>query len=252
MNAHSATHLRPLTVVLHRPIYSRNVGMCARAMANMGVHRLVLVAPQNLLTDEAKQGAAHAQDEIRNAVVYKDLDGFLASEGEGFRIALSGKGHRLGPTLPFEDVVSKFAQQKDHPFFATRHPVYLMFGAEDDGLSPEEMELCHHVCFLPTFGEITSLNLSHAVLLATYIVRSSQLLETRSGGQVSPEPIYHPRESIHGWLETLGFDLSAPKINVEKTLNRILLAQVPTKDELRILDSVIQQTIRRLKSSGPS
>ena len=51
-----------IAVVLHRPIYGRNVGMCARAMANMGLERLIVVGARGEIGVDAKQGAAHAQD----------------------------------------------------------------------------------------------------------------------------------------------------------------------------------------------
>ena len=58
----------------------------------MGVDRLVLIAPQgDPRSDEARQGAAHAQEILKNALVYAGVKEFLLAEGEGIRIALSGK-----------------------------------------------------------------------------------------------------------------------------------------------------------------
>lgn len=258
------TLLNRLNVVLHRPIYPRNIGMCARAMANMGTTRLVIVGLQCELNAEARQGAAHAQTVLREATLYRDLTAFLASEGEGFRIALSGRegGLKKQPDS-LEDIMAKAVMDPEHPMIRnTTAPIYLMFGAENDGMTNEEMELCHHICHLPTFGEITSLNLSHAVLLALYIVHRSLRDATAIEPPVSvptmlapvstsaKSPLYHPQETIHCWLKALGFDLSAPRVNIEKTLNRILLSRAPTADELRILDAVLRQTVRKLESAG--
>ncbi len=243
-----------IRVVLFRSIYPRNVGMCARSMANMGVEKLILVGPQTELTDEAKQGAAHAQAILKNARIYKTNTEFLANEGEGVRIALSGKDGRLkAPDWLDQTLQSIAADGPGHSFFNREAPVYLIFGPEDDGLSFEEMDLCHHVCRLPTFGEITSLNLSHAVLLTCYLVQTA--LGVKAGGvdkaatNVDPkeQPAYYPSETIRQWLETLGFDLSARRVNIEKTLNRIFLSRCPTPEELRTIDSVLQQTIRKLR-----
>lgn len=243
-------------VVLHRPIYPRNIGMCARAMGNMGASRLIIVAPQTELTDEAKQGAAHAQSYLREATIYKDLADFHANEGGGIRIALSGRDNRLKEPELLEDVVSRAVGEKDHPIHDTTIPIYLMFGAEDDGMTNEEMELCHHICRLPTFGEIVSLNISHAVQLTLYIVRRALRDSGISAGGESKnplplkeEPLYYPQETIRKWLEALGFDLSARRVNIERTLNRILLSRTPTGDELRVVDSVLQQTVRKLSAS---
>lgn len=229
-------------VVLNRPIYPRNVGMCARAMANMGVDDLIIVAPRaDVQSDEAKQGAANAQAVLRSARVYSSLDDFYAREGEGVRIALSGRDGRL---INASDFASKGS------LFVTDKPLYLFFGPEDDGLANEETRLCHHVCRLPTFGPITSLNLSHAVLLTLYMVQAERQTPPESyrapDEAAAPPPAFYPAQTIHRWLDALGFDLSSPRVSIEKTLNRILLSHNPEPEELRLLDTVLQQTVRKL------
>jgi tRNA/rRNA methyltransferase len=267
---HASERTSPrIVVVLHRPIYPRNIGMCARAMANMGVERLVLISPQFEIVEETKQGAAHAQEILRRLKVYPDVAAFRASEGEGIRIALSGRdSHRLGAGSGpgfLDSLMHELVSENDHPIRQDSTNIYLLFGPEDDGLSADDMELCHHICRLPTFGEITSLNLSHAVLLSLYIVQTAlgnKPALPSTSGSAEPEvkskklahsshPVYYPSETIKSWLESLGFDLSGKKITIEKTLNRILLSRSPTSEELRIVDTVLQQTVRKLrKKSG--
>jgi tRNA (cytidine32/uridine32-2'-O)-methyltransferase len=227
--------------------------MCARAIGNMGAGRLILVGREEPLTDEAKQGAAHAQEILANATFYKNLAEFYAGERDGVRIALSGKDARLkAPDLLPELLESELARE-DHRLHDTSVPVYLFFGTEDDGLSAEEMELCHFICRLPTFTEINSLNLSHAVLLTLYIVRTA-LTKARAGAPSGGSrfaadlgDVAYPQRLIQEWLELLGFSLASPRINIEKTLNRILLSRAPTTDDLRTLNNVLQQTVRKLR-----
>lgn len=239
-----------IVVVLHRPIYGRNVGMCARAMANMGLDRLVVVGARGEIDVEAKQGAAHAQDVLSSLVRYETLEEFVDSEGEGVRIALSGKDARLQLSDDLSTTLRSATADPEHRIHASTTRIYLMFGPEGDGLSAEEMEICHFICRLPTFGTITSLNLSHAVLLASYIVRT-ELDRNGIPERVTPETpleaVVDERDSVNRWLEALGFDLSSPRINIAKTLNRILMSRAPTQDELRLLRTVIEQTIRKLK-----
>lgn len=242
--------MTPVHVVLHRSIYPRNVGMCARAIGNMGAGRLILVAPQCALTNEAKQGAAHAQDILANASIYNSLADFHTSEGEGLRIALSGRDNRLKAPDELSQALKDMLEDSENPIHHSSRPIYLMFGPEDDGLSTEEMELCHHVCRLPVFGPIPSLNLSHAVLLTLYMVQTSlghKMSLTPDASTHEMAPLFYPAKTIHIWLEALGFDLSARRVNIEKTLNRIFLSRSPTQEELRILDSVLHQTVRKLK-----
>ncbi len=247
-------------VVLHRPIYPRNVGMCARAIGNMGAGRLIIVGREEPLGDESRQGAAHAQDILRNTTFYKDLASFYAHEPEGIRIALSGKDARLKAPDLLPEFLAQELSRTDHRMLDPVQPIYLFFGTEDDGLSAQEMELCHFVCRLPTFTEINSLNLSHAVLLALYIVRTaltsadSRLISEIQNKIVEPDldemndvTNRYPQSLIKEWLGLLGFNLDSPRINIEKTLNRILLGRAPTSEELRTLNNVLQQTVRRLK-----
>ncbi|RYZ76716.1 MAG: hypothetical protein EOP05_04190 [Proteobacteria bacterium] len=247
--------MQRIAIVLHRPIYPRNVGMCARALANMGGTRLIIVGREEPLGDEAKQGAAHAQSVLSNATFYKTLAEFNASEGEGLRIALSGKDARLNDSEDLEATLATAMQDPEHRLFDSNDTIYLIFGTEDNGLSAEEMELCHYVCKLPTFSEVNSLNLSHAVLLATYIVRTAvtpipaQELNAPDVEVGKSGAVEYPQKLIHEWLTLLGFDLSSPRINVEKTLNRILLGRAPKAEELRLFSNVLNQTIRRLKKN---
>ncbi len=239
-----------LHVVLHRPIYPRNVGMCARAIGNMGAGRLIIVGRDEPLGDESKQGAAHAQEILANATFYKDLQAFYTNEKDGVRIALSGKDARLKAPDLLPELLQTELSREDHRLHNADVPVYLFFGTEDDGLSAEEMELCHFVCRLPTYTEINSLNLSHAVLLALYIVRTALESGTKPRVEADLGDVAYPQSLIQEWLEALGFSLASPRINIEKTLNRILLGRAPTTEELRTLNNVLQQTVRRLKAKS--
>jgi tRNA (cytidine32/uridine32-2'-O)-methyltransferase len=217
-------------------------------MANMNISQLILVAPQCELTEVARQGAAHAQDVLRNSRRYTNRDEFYKNEGEGIRIALSGRDVRLKQPEGLDTLLRSVSAELDHPFHKADVPIYLLFGPEDKGLSLEDMELCNHICRLPTYGEITSLNLSHAVLLTCYMLQSTLTVKATES---SPEPVlervFYPSETIKSWLEALGFDLSARRVSIEKTLNRILLSRSPSAEELRIIDTVLQQTVRKLR-----
>ena len=247
--------LNRIRVVLHRPIYPRNIGMCARAMANMGLEHLILIAPVTALDEYARQGAAHAQAILRNAVTYSSQEEFLATEGEGIRIALSGRDGRLKAPDWLGNVLEEMKEEPEHSIHDSTIPIYLFFGPEDDGLDLHEMENCHHICRLPTFGEITSLNLSHAVLLTCYMLQNSlgkkpglevDKLAPAQAQRETKQKMYYPSETIKKWMEALGFDLSARRVNIEKIFNRILISRCPTPEELRVVDSVLQQTVRKL------
>jgi tRNA/rRNA methyltransferase len=57
-----------------------------------------------------------------------------------------------------------------------------------------------------------------------------------------------PEETLKEWLITLGFSLDKKKTNVYTVLKRMILHNVPTPKEVNMLETVLQQTIRKLKN----
>ncbi|MCM2282884.1 MAG: RNA methyltransferase [Bdellovibrionaceae bacterium] len=260
-------------VVLIRSIYPRNIGMCARAMANMGVSRLILVAPQCELTEEAKQGATSAQQILRDATIYPSLRAFDQNEGGGLRFAFSARAGKLRIPDRFDVKLEALKAQAKPLLVSSETPLQLFFGPEDDGLNDEEIRLANHVCALPTYGDFFSMNLSHAVMLALYTMRmkftreAENPLDAVKATRLTPEhlhekseeerakeirnlrrtPRYFPEETLKTWLEVLGFEIDSRRVNALRVLNRILLENEPTPDELRVLEAILQQTIRKLR-----
>lgn len=243
-----------LRVVLVRSIYETNVGASSRALANMGVEDLILIAPQCDLTFKAQQAAATGQGPLQNRKVYANWDEFHKTEPDGIRISLTARDGRGREVKDLQDTLQKIAQ--DHRRFRLASeeslPVYLIFGPEDWGLSHEDLELTHFCCSIPTFGDNSSLNLAQAVLLALFITRSVWGGErTVLDGQIrqrpeAPQNIF-PAETLKTWLLEMGFNLDKPKMNVYSVLKRMILHNVPTSKELFILETVLQQSIRKLK-----
>jgi tRNA C32,U32 (ribose-2'-O)-methylase TrmJ len=236
--------------------------MCARAAANMGAGQVIAIAPAFALDcEEAKQGAAGAQDALRSAIRYDSWREFLATEGGGVLIALSGKDGRLRTPDVLEDRLERLRAARDPMILDQTIPIYLILGPEDDGLSPEELEDAHHVCRLATFGDFFSLNLSHACLLGLYVLQRflgaqpapcegapafNEAQAALAAKRAARGPFYYPAESIDAWLGLLGFDLSNRRVHAANVLKRILLENEPTPDELRVLDSIVRQTARKL------
>lgn len=212
----------------------------------MGGGDFICIAPQCELNDQAKEGAAGAQEQLKKVKVYSNFEKFFGAEPEGLRIALSARDLRSNHAEFLDVRMKKLTTQTEARF----DRVYLFFGPEDDGLSHSDLGMVHHVCRLPTFGEFTSLNLSHAVLLSTYLFSSSfadQTFATPTALKPQPKPSFFPQKTIHEWLEVLGFKLDSPYVNAEKTLSRILLENEPTTEELRVLEAIIQQSIRKIR-----
>lgn len=235
-----------LNVVLVRPLYSRNVGYVSRVMANMGANRLFIIDSKCDYDLEARQGAAGAQTHIMQATHYQKVDEFLTVEPEGLRVAFCGRSKKETDSLPFNSRALAIAKQlRQMP-----QPLYLFFGPEDHGLENEDLEYAHFICALPTYGEFVSLNLSHAVMLAMYVLREAEV----SLGKTSLETVTtaprtgfdFPKLALNEWLNTLGFETGDRRTDAYKVLKRILLNNQANAKELRILEAIVNQTVRKL------
>lgn len=241
-------------VVLVRTIYDSNIGASSRAMANMGVHRLILIDPKCEVTFRAQQAAATGQAALQNRTTYPSWQDFHATEPEGIRICFTARDGKGRQVQDLQETLEWL--KKDHPALQKKDeaaiPVYLIFGPEDWGLSADDLELTHFACSIPTFGDNTSLNLAQAVLLGLFILRSTwggerARLEGQQPVRRRGSQAVFPEAALHTWLAEMGFDISNRRISVYSVLKRMLLHNVPNSKELKILETVLQQGIRKLR-----
>lgn len=248
-------------VILNRPIYPRNIGMCARAMGNLGCNNLHIVAPRCDLQSregdhEMRQGATHAGFILDQAQTHTTLNEYLEKNGKGVRIGLTareGTGRRV---RYFSELLTELAEDPTHPIFSPSTLIQLHFGTEDDGMSLEELAPMNFLCRLPSTAQVSSYNLSHAVLMALATLGSHPSLTTENRAIDSKQNAHstvpsgrlaYPRRAIREWLEALNFDLESRKISIETSLNRVLLSHCPTDEDLRLLEKVLFQTVEKLK-----
>ncbi len=174
-----------ITIILVKPGIPENIGSCCRAMKNMGLWRLVLVAPKNFDLVRIKKTATHeAADIIDRAMVIDDLSeavapfsfiaGTSARQGKHRQMVLSPEG--LAETV--------LALPDDNN-------VAIMFGPEDRGLENEELKYCQRLVQIPTAG-FASLNLAQAVLVVCYALFTAGLPE---------KPSFSPRLASNFELE---------------------------------------------------
>lgn len=246
-----------IRVVLVRTIYARNIGAASRAMSNMGASKLILVDPKCEIDYDAQQAAANGQDGLQNRTVYASWDEFYKSEPSGsLRIALTARDGKGRLTLPLPESLNEFKENNPRANKESDEPlvIHLIFGPEDWGLSGDDVIQCNYCCSIPIYGQNTSLNLAQAVLLALYIVRQEWggNIAKLDGQQVHrrkqrlPGDVF-PDQTMKQWLEEMGFDLSKRRINVYTVLKRMILQNAPTNKEYRMLEIVLQQSLRKLR-----
>ncbi|MFN8790156.1 MAG: TrmH family RNA methyltransferase [Bdellovibrionales bacterium] len=244
-----------IRVVLAQPLYERNVGATSRAMSNMGFDHLILVNPQCEITFEAQQAAATGQEALQNRTVYSSWDEFYTSEPDSIRIGLTTKDGRARQVRDFRPTLEWIATESPYFQKESESPVviHLIFGREDWGLSADDLERVNFACCLPTWGPNPSLNLAQAVLVALFMVRDTWGgTRTRIENQLPDKRKKRPdtqlaEESLRLWLEEMGMSFQNRRINAYTVLKRMLLQNTPTPKELRILEAVLQQSIRKLR-----
>lgn len=236
-------------VVLVGTLYPAHIGAVSRVMSNMDVSELILVRPECPLTYEAQLAAARGQRALRKIRSYKSWSDFLSQEDGAFRLAFSGKSHSQRKTFEAKFFFEK--SLKNHPGLKDKNPLVidLVFGSENVGLRDSDIEHVHQIVYLPTGKENPSLNLSHAVLLGLHIMRDSLGEETTSmAPPMGAQSKEFPEEDLRAWIEGLGFRLEDRKHNAFEVFKRTLLGNFPTKKELHIMKSVINQTRRKIRS----
>lgn len=145
--------------VLVEPQHPGNVGAVARAIANMGLRRLVLVDPPAWDPEQARWMAPGCDELLRDVRVVATLDEAL--DGVGRAIATTARHRRRGqPVIGPQEVATQIL---DDPERTTA----ILFGREDHGLPDSAILRCDSVLRIPTAPH-ASLNLGQAALLIAW------------------------------------------------------------------------------------
>lgn len=151
-------HIR---IVLVHPTHPGNVGAAARAMKNMSLKRLYLVAPRKFPGSEATDRAAGADDILQNAVICASLD--EAIKDCHLVIGTTARQRRI--EWPAVDPVGGAHRLVEG---AQQGPVALLFGQERTGLHNHELDRCQFLLSIPADQAFSSLNLASAVQIMAY------------------------------------------------------------------------------------
>jgi len=155
--------LHNLSVILVRTRFPENIGMVARAMANMGASSLILVQPERWDREKAAslatpQGIVLLDSALVEASLERALSPFTVAFGTTARTG----GWRTNVLSPEKAAGELRAVAREEGRAA------LVFGSEDRGLSNDEVELCTRLVTIPTAMDHASLNLAQAVLVMLY------------------------------------------------------------------------------------
>jgi tRNA/rRNA methyltransferase len=196
-----------LSVVLVGARFPENVGMAARACANMGCQNLILVAPERWLPDKARPLATAKGEPILDRIrVVDDLLCALADQALVIGATARVGGWRRNMLTPEEAAAAIM------PVLDENAPVALVFGREDRGLRNDELEHCHQLVTIPTAGA-GSLNLAQAVLIVLYACLRARKKSRLPGS--APDPGHLSRRATHAEVEMVCATMRETLLDIE-------------------------------------
>lgn len=163
--------LANIRIVLVHTTHPGNIGAVARAMKNMGLANLWLVAPTGFPGREASDRAANARDLLNQAVVVESLDEAIS----GCSLVVGSSARERHIPWPLADARSGCQEAAK---VASRQPVAIVFGRENRGLTNEELKKCQLHITIPANPDYSSLNLAMAVQVIAYELRMATLGDT--------------------------------------------------------------------------
>lgn len=230
-----------LRIVLVQTQHPGNIGATARAMRNMGLTELVLVAPERFPHPQARAMASNALDVVEAARVVATLPEAIGDCG--WVVATSARPRHLGdePLTPWafaEEAVDRAQSAK----------VALVFGPERTGLSNADIECCNQTVMIPADPAYPSLNLAQAVQILSWELRKASHVEVPKVAVKKQIPTYAPpsREEMEHYFQHLervllatGFlDPENPRLLMRR-LRQFYNRAEPDRNELNILRGIL-------------
>jgi len=231
------TALDRFAFVLFSPKSSGNVGAAARALKNMRLGDLRLVAPRDYDPRAAAAMAVHAGDVLDRARIFPDLAAALDD-----RTLIVGTTCRVGPYRSETRALREAAPALVGESAANR--VAIVFGPEDFGLTNLEIARCHRLITIPTAPDYPSLNLAQAVIVVAYelMLAAGAARTPASIGQFASagdvEAMHHRMAEA---LVAIGFLPAENPDHLMLTLRAMLGRSGVRPRELEILNGIARQ-----------
>ena len=238
----------PPAVILVRPQLGENIGMCARAMMNCGLHDLRLVEPRDGWPNEKSRAAASGADAIIDA----------ARVFQSTADAVADLRFVLATTARARDSAQRVYTPRDaapelHRAHADGIETGVIFGPESKGLANEDVAHADAILAVPLNPVFKSLNLAQAVFCIGYEWLQTGINETawrdtastRDGQPATKQELLGLFEHLERELDDCGF-LRPPEKRptmVRNIRNMLQRAQL-TEQEIRTFRGMISGLTR--------
>ncbi len=232
--------LKNVRIVLIETTHPGNIGAVARAMKNMCLTQLCLVAPRTYPSAEATARAAGADNILEQCQVYETLDQALA----GCHLVV-GASARLR-TVEWPQLLPRACAEQVWSG-ATRGQVAILFGRESSGLRNSELDRCHYLVHIPANPEYSSLNIAQALQVIAYEVYMQSLADRPADApELSGADAAATVDAMEGFfqhlqqaMQDIGFSNPRQSEKLQRRLRRLFLRARPDPEEVNILRGIL-------------
>ena len=225
-------NLNSISILLVRPRYHENIGSAARAMKNMGLNRLIVVDGSSPLHRDAYKLASGAEDILERAEEFPNLREAISEMG-----CVVGMTSRVGkersPLLTPRELAEELIP------ISERNSIGLVFGSEKEGLTNEELSLCHFYVRIPSVDSFPSLNLAQAVMVLCYeLFQSATTIQQETGPLASSDHLERMFEHMERTLVAIEFlDAKQPE-RIMRVLRKIFGRSQMDEREVQIFQGI--------------
>ncbi len=224
-----------ISIILVRPKFHENIGSVARAMKNMGLNRLILIDGSSPLHPNAYKLASGAEDILERAEEFPTLREAISDLK--CLVGMTSRGGRdRYPNMTPRALTKKIVS------LSQENSIGLAFGSEKEGLTNEELSLCHFCVRIPSMESFPSLNLAQAVMVVCYeLFQASRGISEAPIRLAQAEQLERMFEHMEKTLIQIGFlDSNHPKRTM-RALRRLFGRSQMDEREVRILQGIWSQ-----------
>ncbi len=234
-------NLDSISILLVRPKFHENIGSVARAMKNMGLSRLIVVNGCSPLHPNAYKLASGAEDILERAEEFFTLREAISEMGCVVGTTSRG-GKERHPLLTPETLAKKLIP------LSLKNSIGLAFGSEKEGLTSDELFLCHLYVRIPSMESFPSLNLAQAVMVVCYeLFQASLEIPKQLILLAQAEQLERMFEHMEKTLIQIGFlDSNHPK-RIIRVLRKLFGRSQMDEREVQILQGIWSQMDRYLR-----
>ena len=152
--------------ILVNPQLGENIGACARALKNFGFSNLNIISPRDGWPNtKARMTSVGAYNIIKSAKIYNNVTDAIKK----FDLVFATTARKRDINKKHISIINFIKLLSKHK----KLNIGIMFGPEASGLSNYDLSLSNFIIKIPTSSKLTSLNLSHAVIVVCYEIYRS-------------------------------------------------------------------------------